>query len=51
MTYLEAQVAGQMVAMAIFLALAVGIAVYTFWPANKAKFDRAARLPLESDNN
>jgi cytochrome c oxidase cbb3-type subunit 4 len=25
------------------------ICVYAFWPRNKAKFDRAARLPLEDD--
>lgn len=31
------------------VALFVGVALYAFWPRNKAKFDRAARMPLEED--
>ena len=27
-----------------------GIALYAFWPANRAKFDRAAHLPLDEDD-
>ena len=27
----------------------VGICVWAFWPRNRAKFDRAARIPLEED--
>jgi cbb3-type cytochrome oxidase subunit 3 len=51
MTYQDAQVLSQLAAFVIFLSLAIGIAFYTFRPANKAKFERAARLPLESDND
>jgi cytochrome c oxidase cbb3-type subunit 4 len=51
MTYQDAQVISQLLALVIFMALAVGIAIYTFRPANKAKFERAARLPLEPDNH
>ncbi|HEX5665998.1 MAG TPA: cbb3-type cytochrome c oxidase subunit 3 [Hyphomicrobium sp.] len=51
MTYQDAQVWSQLAALVIFLSLAVGIAIYTFRPANKAKFERAAKLPLLSDND
>jgi cbb3-type cytochrome oxidase subunit 3 len=50
-TYQEAQVWSQLAALVIFMSLAIGIAIYTFRPANKAKFDRAAQLPLQSDND
>ncbi len=46
MTYQDAQVRSQLAALVIFMSLAVGIAIYAFWPANKAKFERAAKLPL-----
>jgi cytochrome c oxidase cbb3-type subunit 4 len=29
--------------------LFAGILAYAFWPANKEKFEKAARLPLEED--
>jgi cytochrome c oxidase cbb3-type subunit 4 len=32
-----------------FLLLFAGVLVYALWPGNKAKFDRAARMPLEED--
>lgn len=51
MTYQDAQVWSQLAALVIFVSLIVGIGFYTFRPANKAKFERAARLPLESDND
>jgi cytochrome c oxidase cbb3-type subunit IV len=40
-----AQSAGLLYFMAIF----IGVAVYAFWPANSARFDAAARLPLQDD--
>jgi cytochrome c oxidase cbb3-type subunit 4 len=27
-----------------------GIAIYAFWPGNREKFDRAARMPLDDDD-
>jgi cytochrome c oxidase cbb3-type subunit 4 len=30
--------------------LFLGVWVYALWPRNKAKFDRAARVPLEEDD-
>ncbi len=32
------------------MVLFVGVAVYAFWPRNKDKFDKAARMPLEEDD-
>jgi len=40
-----AQSAGLLYFMAIFL----GMAAYAFWPSNKAKFDKAASMPLRED--
>jgi cytochrome c oxidase cbb3-type subunit IV len=33
----------------IFLAIFVGVLVYAMWPANRKKFDDAARTPLRED--
>ncbi|OQW59974.1 MAG: cytochrome-c oxidase [Proteobacteria bacterium HN_bin10] len=36
------------------IALAVGFAaavLYALWPANRAKFDRAARAPLDDEDD
>jgi cytochrome c oxidase cbb3-type subunit IV len=51
MTYQDAQVWSQVVSFVIFMSVIIGICFYTFRPANKAKFEKAARLPLESDND
>jgi cytochrome c oxidase cbb3-type subunit IV len=40
-----AQSAGLLYFMAIFS----GMAIYALWPSNKAKFDRAAAIPLQED--
>lgn len=37
--------------MLIFVALFAGVLIYTFWPSNKKRFDRASRMPLEDDQN
>jgi cytochrome c oxidase cbb3-type subunit 4 len=31
----------------VFVGLFVAIVIYALWPRNRAKFDKAARLPLE----
>ena len=31
------------------LALFCGIALYAFWPSNRARFERLAHLPLDDD--
>jgi cytochrome c oxidase cbb3-type subunit 4 len=35
--------------LAIFILLFGAVVVYAMWPGNKAKFERAARRPLEED--
>ena len=49
MTYDDAQVLSQFLSLALFVCLAVGILIYTFRPSNKSKFEKAAELPLQSD--
>lgn len=50
MTYTAATVLSQTVALILFMALFVGVVVYVFWPGNRKKFDEAAQLPLEDDD-
>lgn len=33
--------------LVIFVALFAGVLAYALWPRNQAKFDRAARTPLD----
>jgi len=33
-----------------FMLLFLGVCVYAFWPRNKAKFERAAQIPLNEDD-
>ena len=33
----------------VFVGLFVAIVIYALWPRNRAKFDKAARLPLRED--
>ncbi|MGL5116455.1 MAG: cbb3-type cytochrome c oxidase subunit 3 [Beijerinckiaceae bacterium] len=40
-----AQSAGLIYFMAVFM----GAALYALWPANRDKFDAAARIPLQED--
>ncbi len=32
-----------------FFAVFIGVLVYALWPKNRAKFDAAARMPLNDD--
>ena len=34
----------------LFIALFLGAVVYALWPKNQAKFDDAARIPLEENS-
>jgi len=51
MTYQAATVLSQIVALVLFIGLFVAIVVYVFWPGNKKKFDEAAQLPLDDNND
>ena len=32
------------------IALAIGVVIYTFWPSNKKRFDKAKKSILEEDD-
>lgn len=32
------------------MALAIAVLTYTFWPSNKARFDRAARAAIDDED-
>ncbi len=51
MTHQAATVLSQTIALVLFVGLFVGILAYVFWPGNKAKFNEAAELPLDDDND
>jgi cytochrome c oxidase cbb3-type subunit 4 len=51
MTYESASTFSQVAAMIIFIALFIGVILYVFWPGNKKKFDDAAKLPLENEDD
>ena len=33
-----------------FVLIFAGVCLYAFWPRNKAKFDKASRMPLDEDD-
>jgi len=49
MTYDEVVSLSQTAGLIFFLILFLGVIAYVFWPRNKAKFDRAAHLPLDEE--
>lgn len=49
MTYESASSFAQIWGMIFFIVLFVGVMAYALWPANRNKFDRAARAPLDDD--
>jgi len=51
MTYQAATVLSQTVALILFVALFLGVIAYVFWPGNKKKFDEAAQIPLEDNDD
>jgi cbb3-type cytochrome oxidase subunit 3 len=51
MTYESVAFISQMVSLALFGSVMIGVVIYAFRPANKARFNSAARLALEHDND
>jgi len=49
MTYETVSTVAPIIGLVLFLGLFVGICAYAFWPKNRDKFRRAARLPLDED--
>lgn len=51
MTYQQVASITQAAALLLFVALFVGVLIYSFWPGNRKRFEEAARLPLEKDEH
>ena len=49
MSYEQVASISQVVALIFFVVLFAAVLLYAFWPGNKKRFERAARLPLEKD--
>lgn len=50
MTYAEASHFAQTWGLALLLILFAGVLIYTFWPGNRDKFQRAAETPLQDED-
>jgi len=50
MTYEIAQATSHLVASVLFVCVLAGVFFYAFKPSNKKMFERAASLPLDTDN-
>lgn len=51
MTYDAVVQFSQTTTLIFFILLFLAVVAYAFWPSNKAKFERAARVPLEKDQD
>jgi cytochrome c oxidase cbb3-type subunit 4 len=45
----ELIVATKIIALLMFMPIFVGVTVWAYWPANKAKFEQYAQIPLQDD--
>ena len=50
MSYEQMSAFAQTSGMIYFITIFVAVCIYVFWPSNRAKFVRAARLPLENED-
>lgn len=50
-TYEEVAFLTQTAVLLFFIAMFIAVVVYALWPGNRARFERAARLPLERDDD
>jgi len=41
----------QVAALLFFIALFVGVVIYAFWPGNKKRFEKDAKIPLQKDSD
>jgi cytochrome c oxidase cbb3-type subunit 4 len=51
MTYETVVQLSQMTTLIFFIVLFLAVVAYAFWPSNKAKFERAAEVPLARDED
>jgi cytochrome c oxidase cbb3-type subunit 4 len=49
LTYERAAAFAQTSGLLYFVGVFVAVALYAFWPRNRARFDAAARLPLTEE--
>lgn len=49
MTYEEIRGIAGVTGLLLFIVLFAGVLVYTFWPGNRKRFERARHIPLEDD--
>jgi cytochrome c oxidase cbb3-type subunit 4 len=49
MTYDTVATLSQVASLLFFIAMFIGVIVYTFWPGNREKFDEAQRKALNLD--
>jgi cytochrome c oxidase cbb3-type subunit IV len=50
-TYQQATHFAQTWGMGLLVILFIGVVVYALWPGNRDKFKRAARSPLENEDD
>ena len=51
MTYEQVSGITQVAALLFFIALFVGVVIYAFWPGNKKRFEKDAKIPLQKDSD
>lgn len=51
MTYETVVHLSQTTTLIFFIVLFLAVVAYALWPSNKAKFEHAARIPLERDQD
>jgi cytochrome c oxidase cbb3-type subunit 4 len=51
MTYESLVHLSQITTLLFFFLLFIAVVAYALWPSNKSKFARAARVPLDKDEN
>ena len=51
MTYQTVAAFTQSFSLLLFFVLFIGVVVYALWPGNRNVFERASRMPLDSDEH
>lgn len=49
MTYEQLSAFAQTSGMIYFMAIFAAVCLYVLWPSNRAKFDKAANMPLQDE--
>jgi cytochrome c oxidase cbb3-type subunit 4 len=50
MSYEHLSAFAQTSGMIYFMAIFAAVCLYVFWPSNRVKFDKPARIPLENED-